>query len=129
MVDEYKDNYTVAFDELYHREKGLVEAVVAADKALKTKEATFENLMKFQNLSKHEIDQLTRSSILSDDQKDLFERGQERMEARVLKQNLQEDAAGTYEFSISKVHKLKSMVESGEITQSEYQNLMQVARE
>lgn len=45
MVDEYKDNYSIAFDELYHREKGLIEAVIACDKALKEKEATFTSLV------------------------------------------------------------------------------------
>jgi len=33
------------FDELYHKEKGLVRAVVEAHKALKTKEAKFKSLM------------------------------------------------------------------------------------
>jgi len=52
MVDEYRKDYNIAFDELYHREKAVIEAVVAADKALKAKEATFDNLLKNQNLTK-----------------------------------------------------------------------------
>jgi len=35
----------VPFDELYHKEKGLVQAVIEADKALKSKEKTFESLL------------------------------------------------------------------------------------
>jgi len=66
---------------------------------------------------------------LNEDHKDLFEQGQERMEERLLKQNLQENGAASYDFHVSKMHKLKKMVESGEITQNEYQNLVQIARE
>lgn len=67
MVDEYKDDYTVAFDELYHREKDLVAAVIAADKALKAKQATFDSLALKFALTKNEITQLTRDSLLSED--------------------------------------------------------------
>lgn len=33
------------FDELYHKEKGLVQAVIEADKAIKNKEKMFESLL------------------------------------------------------------------------------------
>ena len=45
MVEEYRGRYDLPFDELYHKEKGLVRAVVEAHKALKTKEAKFKSLM------------------------------------------------------------------------------------
>ncbi len=38
LIKELQDNYDVPFDELYHREKNLVQAVIQADKALKAKE-------------------------------------------------------------------------------------------
>jgi hypothetical protein len=65
MIAQYKEDFTVPFDELYHREKGLVEAVVAADKALKVKQATFDDLISKFGLSKHEVTQLTRDSLLA----------------------------------------------------------------
>lgn len=38
LVEEYRNRYDLPFDELYHKEKGLVKAVVEAHKALKEKE-------------------------------------------------------------------------------------------
>lgn len=88
MIAQYKEDFTVPFDELYHREKGLVEAVVAADKALKVKQATFDDLISKFGLSKHEVTQLTRDSLLAGEHQDLFEQGIDRMEAKVLKESL-----------------------------------------
>lgn len=45
MVAEYRGKYDLPFDELYHKEKGLVRAVVEAHKALKQKESKMKSLM------------------------------------------------------------------------------------
>lgn len=54
LIKELQDNYDVPFDELYHREKNLVQAVIEADKALKAKEQTFKNLMEHEMLTESE---------------------------------------------------------------------------
>ena len=51
------------------------------------------------------------------------------MEAKVLKSSLQSDTLTGYEFHVSKINKLKQMVDSGELAQSEYDTMIQVARE
>jgi len=38
MVEKLRDNFDLPFDELYHKEKKLIEQVIKAEKALKTKE-------------------------------------------------------------------------------------------
>jgi hypothetical protein len=43
MVAEYRGKYDLPFDELYHKEKALVQAVVEAHKALKVKEKQFQD--------------------------------------------------------------------------------------
>ena len=37
MVNDLREKLNLPFDELYHKEKALVEAVIEADKALKRK--------------------------------------------------------------------------------------------
>jgi hypothetical protein len=40
-----KDRFDIPFDELYHKEKRLVDAVIKATQALKAKETTLPNPM------------------------------------------------------------------------------------
>lgn len=37
LIQELRDKVDTPFDELYHKEKALVQAVIVADKALKEK--------------------------------------------------------------------------------------------
>jgi hypothetical protein len=53
----------VPFDELYHKEKGLVQAVIEADKALKNKEKTFESLLADGLITPQEASQLCPDSL------------------------------------------------------------------
>lgn len=43
MIEEYRGRYDLPFEELYHKEKGLIQAVVEAHKALEAKETILKN--------------------------------------------------------------------------------------
>ena len=44
-IEEIRDNFDLPFDELYHKEKKLVDAVIKATQALRAKEATLPDPM------------------------------------------------------------------------------------
>jgi hypothetical protein len=58
MIAEYRGRYDLPFDELYHKEKALVGAVVEADRALKEKEKNFKSMIDHLMVQKHEVAQL-----------------------------------------------------------------------
>lgn len=76
MVSDLHGRYNVPFDELYHKEKGLVQAVIEAEKALKAKEALFENLFESKMIHEAEAAQHTRGSLTDGEQTKLFEKSQ-----------------------------------------------------
>lgn len=45
QIEKYRDQFDLPFDELYHKEKKLVDAVIKATEALRAKEATFSDPM------------------------------------------------------------------------------------
>ena len=42
-MEDLRNKMDIPFDELYHKEKSLIEAVIEADKALKKKQASLPN--------------------------------------------------------------------------------------
>jgi transcriptional regulator CtsR len=86
LVKDLQSNFDVPFDELYHREKNLVQAVIEADKALKAKEQTFKNLVEHELITETEANLITHDSLLNNEHQSLFEKGLLREEARIMKQ-------------------------------------------
>lgn len=97
LINDLQGNYQVPFDELYHKEKGLVQAVIEADKALKAKEKQLESLLADGLITAQEAAQLCPDS-LNLQNKDLFQLGKQREEARLNKQNVDDAASTGYEF-------------------------------
>lgn len=64
LVSELQGNYQVPFDELYHKERGLIQAVIEADRALKQKEATLKDIFSDRFISRQEVHQVDPNSIL-----------------------------------------------------------------
>lgn len=67
LITELRGAFDIPFDELYHKEKALVMAVVEAEQALKDKMATLKSALTDTQLSNQELLALTQKSIISDE--------------------------------------------------------------
>lgn len=63
LVSEMRGRYDIPFDELYHKEKGLVDAIIEAETALKNREATFDNLFNAKMIHAAEAAHIARGSL------------------------------------------------------------------
>lgn len=73
MIKHYRSRYDIPFDELYHKEKAKVQAVIEAHQALKRKESELKNLFEMDSISHQEYDRIMRGSLLNQESVPLFE--------------------------------------------------------
>lgn len=64
MITDLRQNFNIPFDELYHKEKALVQAVIEADRALKAKESELVEPLVHCSTSKQEADRVLKDSLL-----------------------------------------------------------------
>ena len=65
MISDLRNKSDLPFDELYHKERNLVQAVIEAEKALKLKEQSLKSPLANQLVSRGDFDQSTAGSLLS----------------------------------------------------------------
>lgn len=85
MIEEYRGRYDLPFDELYHKEKALVGAVVQADRALKDKEKNFKSLVDHLMIHKQEVSQIERETLLNEQGRSVLEQTQANLSSRLNK--------------------------------------------
>ncbi len=73
MITDLRQNFNIPFDELYHKEKALVQAVIEADRALKAKESDLVEPLVHCATSKQEADRVLQNSLLNNEQSNLLQ--------------------------------------------------------
>jgi len=129
-VQELRDKFDMPFDELFHKEKRLVDAVVKATEALRRKEATLPNPMgadrtfsttelkneyyakELQTEHQFSIDQRHKSKALI---------GIDFAGEKLMKEGIDEAGTTDYTFALQNTKsKVQEMLDQGIITQREY---------
>ncbi len=117
------------FDELYHKEKRLVDQVIKATEALKAKEQNLPDPMGAERIFKPEE---LQNQYLNDEFRDehQFLKDQRRRNDKLLNQSLDGDGTSNFAFRVDESrNKIQELLANGMITQREFDMLKTLERE
>ncbi|CDW82520.1 UNKNOWN [Stylonychia lemnae] len=129
LIEQRQDEYEIPFDELYHKEKKLIDQVVKAYQALEEKQATLPSPLGPQRI----IEPTDVSEELLAEKgfaiQSQFERDQRRENDKLLRKGLDSNESNTHPgYFVDNSDMLLKMVEEGKITREDYEKF-KVARQ
>lgn len=118
------------FDELYHKERNIVQNVIKAEQALKDKQAKLPSPMQHGTVDRQAADTILGESILKDDLLPSANSHSHRLATEHIQDaNASGQFASGYDFKSQSDNILQQKVEAGIMTQSDVEQLKQFARE
>ena len=128
-VEELRDKFDIPFDELYHKEKRLVDAVIKATQALKAKEDILPNPMGDERT--FALNELQGEYLSEEYQSEHpFVRAERKRNEKLLEEQLDSDGSSRFAFKLDETRtKIHELLDEGVITRKEYDLLVQMERE
>jgi len=128
-VVSLKDRFDIPFDELYHKEKRLVDAVIKATQALKAKETTLPNPMGEER--SFSLDELRGDYLGEEFQSEhAFIRSERKRNEKLLNEQIDTDGSSRFQYKLDETkQKIHELVDQGILTKKEYDLMVQLERE
>ena len=127
-VASLKDKFDIPFDELYHKEKRLVDAVIKATQALQAKEAALPNPMGDERT--FSLDELQGEYLAEEFQSEHpFVRAERKRNERLLNESIDDAGSSSFQFKIDETkNKIQELYEQGLFSKKEYDQLILMER-